>query len=276
MFIMLPLILPIVIAVFLIGWSVSRPYWRNYKRRLITQQPFQKDWRKILKKRIPYFRHMPVDLQLQLKQHIQIFIAEKKFIGCNGVVITDEIRVTIAAQACLLLLNRETNFYPNLTTILVYPTAFIKQQLNTNIDGVKFTTKNTLAGESWQTGKVILSWQDTLDGAEIPDDGHNVVIHEFAHQLDQENGSANGAPYLNKGQSYKTWSSVFNQQFIKLQQQAQHGIPSLFDYYGATNPAEFFAVASEVFFEQATILQKLYPALYEQLKLFYRVDPALW
>lgn len=273
---MFALLLPIVIAIVLIGYSVGKPRWREYQRDKIRRQPFSREWRKILQQRMPYFRGMPADLQLQLKQHIQVFIAEKRFVGCNGVVINDEIRVTIAAQACLLLLNRETGFYPNLTTILVYPSAFIKQQQSMNADGVQFTARNTLAGESWQTGRVILSWQDTVDGAEVPDDGHNVVIHEFAHQLDQENGLANGAPILNKGQNYKTWSNVFSQQFERLQQQAHHGIPSLFDYYGATNPAEFFAVASEVFFEQSALLHRHYPALYEQLKLLYRVDPVVW
>lgn len=273
---MLPLFLPVAIAVILIAYSIGKPRWRNYQRNKIRQQPFNKSWRKIIQQRMPYFRRMPTDLQLQLKQHIQVFIAEKNFIGCNGIEITDEIRVTIAAQACLLLLNRPTDFYPNLTTILVYPSAFVKQQQSLNSDGVQFTSRNTLAGESWQTGRVILSWQDTMNGADIPDDGHNVVIHEFAHQLDQENGLANGAPFLNKGQSYKTWSSVFTQQFERLQHQASQGIPSLFDYYGATNPAEFFAVASEVFFEQAAMLNRHYPELYHQLKLLYGVDPVVW
>lgn len=273
---MLSYLLPIFIGVLLIGFSMGKPYWRSYQRAKITNQPFKKEWRKIIQHRMPYFRQMPADLQLQLKQHIQVFLAEKNFIGCNGVIITDEIKVTVAAQACLLLLNRKTDFYPKLQTILVYPRAFVKSQLNKDASGVQFTTKMALAGESWDFGKVVLSWQDTIEGAKIPDDGRNVVIHEFAHQLDQENGRANGAPLLEKGQNYQCWSDVFSVQFELLKKQAETGEPSLFDYYGATNPAEFFAVASEVFFEKSASFYREHPKLYQQLKQYYQVDPVHW
>ena len=176
----------------------------------------------------------------------------------------------------MLLLNRKTNYYPKLKTILVYPSAFVKQQQNRHIDGVQFSQKVVLAGESWDFGKIVLSWQDTLIGAQIPDDGRNVVIHEFAHQLDQENGRANGAPILEAGQSYQCWSDVFSKQFEILQHQANAGAPSLFDYYGATNPAEFFAVASEVFFEQSRQFNHEYPQLYRQLTQYYKVNPLQW
>jgi Mlc titration factor MtfA (ptsG expression regulator) len=273
---MLPYLLPIFIGALLIGYSVGKPYWREYQRNKIRSEPFKKSWRKIIQQRMPYFGQMPTDLQLQLKQHIQVFLAEKTFEGCNGVKITDEIRITIAGQACLLLLNRKTNFYPKLQTILVYPRAFIKEQQNMGADGLRYSEKVALAGESWDFGKVVLSWQDTLEGAKVPDDGRNVVIHEFAHQLDQENGKANGAPILAKGQSYKCWSDVFSAQFEQLQRQEKMGSPSLFDYYGATNPAEFFAVTSEVFFEQAHQFHATHPMLYQQLKSYYQVDPVHW
>jgi Mlc titration factor MtfA (ptsG expression regulator) len=268
--------LPVFIALLLMAYLAGKPYWLAYKRRLIKAKPFKKQWRKIIQQRMPYFRQMPADLQLQLKQHIQVFLAEKEFVGCNGVVITDEIKITIAAQACLLLLNRKTNYYPKLQSILVYPSAFVKQQQTRNGDGVQFTQKMVLAGESWDFGKVVLSWQDTLVGAKIPDDGHNVVIHEFAHQLDQENGRANGAPILAAGQSYQSWSEIFSLQFEILKKQANTGAPSLFDYYGATNPAEFFAVVSEVFFEQSKQFSQQHPKLYQQLTQYYKVDPLYW
>ncbi|MFD2166104.1 zinc-dependent peptidase [Thalassotalea euphylliae] len=273
---MIEYILPIAIAVLLIGFSAGKPYWREYQRRRIKKQPFKKEWRQILQRRFPYFRQMPSDLQLQLKEHIQVFLAEKQFIGCNGVNITDEIRVTVAAQACLLLLNRKTDYYPKLTSILVYPSAFIKSQQSSDAAGVHFVQKTTLAGESWDFGKVVLSWQDTVDGADIPNDGKNVVIHEFAHQLDQENGPANGAPILGKDHSYQCWSSVFSEQYEQLKHKVHLGLPSLFDYYGATNPAEFFAVASEVFFEQSQQLNDMHPKLYKQLTQYYHVDPIHW
>ena len=269
-------LLPVFIGIAIIGYLVAKPYWRTYQRNKIKNRPFPKAWRKIIQQRMPYFKQMPADLQLQLKQHIQVFLSEKNFIGCNGVVITDEIRITVAAQACVLLLNRATNYYPKLTTILVYPRAFMKAQRSIGAGGVEHVQKMALAGESWDFGKVVLSWQDTIEGANTPDDGRNVVIHEFAHQLDQENGSANGAPILGEGQSYKSWSDVLSKQFKDLNQKAKTGKPSIFDYYGATNPAEFFAVASEVFFEQAKQLSTEHPTLYKQLKQYYHVDPIHW
>ena len=270
------ILLTITFAFAITGYLFSKPYVRTLKRNSIKQKPFTKAWRKIIQRRMPYFNQMPVDLQLQLKQHIQIFISEKKFIGCNGINITDEIKVTIAAQACLLLLNKNTNYYPKLRTILVYPSAFVKKQQQLNVDGTQSIESIALTGESWGFGRIVLSWQDSLAGAEQPNDGHNLVIHEFAHQLDQENGVANGAPILGKDQDYKTWSDVFNRQFSLLQQQVSLGQASLFDKYGATNPAEFFAVASEVFFEKAKQLSIQYPLFYRQMSAYYRVDPINW
>lgn len=255
---------------------IGTPYYRAYKRKKVAREPFKKEWRKIIQKRMPYFKTMPADLQLQLKRHIQVFLAEKKFLGFNGIVISDEIRVTIAAQACLLLLNRKTDYYPKLKSILVYPRGFVKQHQISDESGVLSTKHIALAGESWAYGKIVLSWQDTLKGAYLPDDGHNVVIHEFAHQLDQEDGFANGAPMLGSHQNYSCWADVFSAQYALLVQQAQSGTPSVFDYYGATNPAEFFAVASEVFFEKSAQLSREHPKLYQQLSQFYRVDPTSW
>jgi Mlc titration factor MtfA (ptsG expression regulator) len=273
---MLSLLLPLLIGVLLISILVAKPYYREYQRNKIKSQPFIKQWRKIIQQRIPYFRLMPADLQLQLKEHIQVFLAEKEFVGCNGVKITDEIRVTIAAQACLLLLNRKTDYYPKLQTILVYPRAFIKAQTKTGPGGVEYTQNQALTGESWDFGKIVLSWEDTLHGAEITNDGHNVVIHEFAHQLDQENGRANGAPVLGRGQSYQCWSKIFAKQFAVLKKQATLGEPSLFSYYGATEPAEFFAVATEVFFEKSKQFSYEHPSLYRQFTQYYKVDPVHW
>ena len=260
----------------MLGYFLGQRFWREYKRKLITNTPFKKSWRKIIQRQVPYFQTMPVDLQLQLKELIQIFIAEKRFVGKSGINIDDEIKVTIAAQACLLLLNRKTDNYPKLTTIVVYPSSFIKEQNNVRANGVVHHDRTTLVGESWGSGTLVLSWQATVEGARTPDDGHNVVIHEFAHQLDQENGTANGAPILGKNQDYHTWSQVFALEFSNLQQRIAEGETTLFDAYGATEPAEFFAVASEVFFEQSHQFNQLHPELYQQLSGYYRVDPIHW
>jgi Mlc titration factor MtfA (ptsG expression regulator) len=225
---------------------------------------------------VPYVRAMPADLQLQLKQHIQVFLAEKAFIGCDGLKITDEVRVTIAAQACLLILNRPRDYFPNLRQILVYPGSFVVNREHTDGIGVAHHARQVLSGESWSQGQVILSWHDTLEGAAIADDGQNVVIHEFAHQLDQETGFANGAPILRRRAHYARWSEVLGAEFNALQSRAMQGETSLFSDYGATDPAEFFAVISEVFFEQPQFMAAEHPALYRELTQFYRLDPLSW
>lgn len=272
---MLALLMILFVVSVLIGYILLKPKWIKHKRRLIKAQPFPKQWREIIKRNVPYFYTMPADLQLQLKQHILVFLKEKIFYGFQGIEINDEIRVTIAAHACLLLLNRETNYYPKLKSIYVYPAAFITQHQSKDTAGVVHENRRVLSGESWELGKVILSWQDTREGASIIDDGNNVVIHEFAHQLDQETGYANGAPFL-KQKNQQCWSNVLSSEYQTLVEQSARGEASLLDKYGATNAAEFFAVASEVFFEQPREMLNRHPQLYQLLQDFYCVNPAIW
>lgn len=272
--------LTLLIVVCLVGafivWLVGEPSWIERRRRRVRRQPFPAAWREILRRRVPYVRGLPADLQLQLKKLMQVFLAEKVFIGCGGLIITEEMRVTIAAQACLLLLNRRRpGYYPNLSQILVYPGAFVVDKVHTGPAGVLQEQRQVLAGESWSQGQVILSWDDTLDGAAQAGDGRNVVIHEFAHQLDQEKGDANGAPTIPR-RHRERWARVFGNEFARLQQQAEQGEATLLNHYGATNPAEFFAVASEVFFEQSAQMAEQHPALYAELSRYYRVNPLSW
>ncbi|MDP3821101.1 MAG: zinc-dependent peptidase [Burkholderiales bacterium] len=272
----MPLLLLTIATLLVLGWLLREPLFAEWRRQRIRRQPFPPEWRQILRQRWPYFHTMPADLQLQLKKHVQVFLAEKAFIGCNGLVVTDEMRVTIAAQACLLLLNRRGAGFANLRQILVYPGAFVVRKLHADGSGVLQEQRRALAGESWSQGQVILSWEDTLEGAQLPDDGHNVVIHEFAHQLDQENGPANGAPHLRGRGRRARWARVMSAEFAVLQQRAASGQPSLLSDYGATDPAEFFAVASEVFFEQPQRLAAEHAALYRELSGLYRVNPLSW
>ena len=272
---MLPLLLIFFITAFAVTFILVKPKLIERRRDNIRNQPFPKKWREILRQNMPYFYNMPADLQLQLKQHLLVFLKEKKFLGFEGIKINDEIKVTIAAQACLLLLNRDSHYYPKLKSIYVYPEAFITNHPTRDATGVVHEQRRVLSGESWELGKVVLSWNDTKNGARIVDDGRNVVIHEFAHQLDQETGSANGAPFL-KHKNRQCWSDVLLQEFEVLQAQMRSGEVSLLDKYGATNPAEFFAVASEVFFEKSQAMQHLHPRLYTQLQGLYQVNPALW
>ena len=265
------------IALLVAVWFASEPIVVGYRRAKLRRRPFPEAWREILRRRVPYFRLLPADLQLQLKKHIQVFLAEKVFVGCADLEVTEEMRVTIAAQACLLLLNRRrADYFPNLRQILVYPGAFIVDRVSTDGAGVLQEQRHVLSGESWSQGQVILSWDDVIDGAAVVDDGRNVVIHEFAHQLDQHNGHANGAPLLIGRGRYARWARVLGEEFDRLHERARQGLPSLFSYYGATNPAEFFAVASEVFFEQAGRMMEEHPELYREFSRFYRVDPLSW
>ncbi len=265
-----------VVALLAVAWLVFEPALTAWRRRKLRSRPFPVAWRDILKQRVPYVRLLPADLQLQLKRHIQVFMAEKEFIGCAGLPITDEVRVTIAAQACLLLLNRRTDYFHDLKSVLVYPDSFLVSRARPDEAGVLHEQRQALSGESWSQGKVILSWQDVLIGAADVSDGRNVVIHEFAHQLDQEDGQANGIPLIHRGVFRQRWTEVFTAEFVRLQQQAVHHQPTLLDHYGATDPAEFFAVASETFFEQPAHLVQQHPALYELLSRYYQVNPLSW
>lgn len=267
------------LAALLLGasaWLWGQPMQRALSRARVRRQPFPRAWREVLQRRWPAYSQLPADLQLQLKKHVQVLVAEKAFIGCQGLVVTDEMRVLVAAQAALLLLNRRAGYFRNLRQILLYPGAFVVDRPATQNNGVVHDQRRALAGESWQQGQVILSWADVLDGAAVADDGHNVVIHEFAHQLDQESGPANGAPLLGQRSRYARWAQVMNAEFNALQLRVQNDQPSLLDAYGATDPAEFFAVCSETFFERPQELAAAHPALFQELAQYYATNPLSW
>jgi hypothetical protein len=272
----MPLLLLLTLGLIPLTWLIGEPLYRRWQQRRLARRPFPAVWRSILMRRVPLYRRLPTDLQLQLKRRIQVFLAQTPFIGCAGQPITDEVRVTIAAHACLLLLNRRRWHFPRLRQVLVYPGAFVVERMHHARGGVLQEQRQVLSGESWSQGQVILSWQDVLEGAEIVDDGRNVALHEFAHQLDQETGSANGAPWLGSARRHARWARVFSSEFARLRATAAQGLPTLLNAYGASDPAEFFAVATEVFFEQAPQLAAQCPALYRELSDYYRIDPLSW
>ncbi|HEX4764051.1 MAG TPA: M90 family metallopeptidase [Usitatibacter sp.] len=257
-------------------WVVVEPWLVERRRRKLRALPFPARWREIIDRQVPLARGLPPRLRRQLESQMQVFLAEKSFVGCDEQPIDDEVRVTIAAQACLLALERPHAPFPRLRTILVYPSAFAVHRLRPEPSGVLQETRSVLSGESWAQDRVVLSWEDVLRGTSIPDDGTNVVIHEFAHQLDQEKGYANGAPWLGRRDRYHRWSSVLGSEYARLQQQIALGEPTLIDPYGASAPAEFFAVVSELFFERPHDMALAHPALYAQLVLLYHVDPRKW
>lgn len=266
-------------ALVLILLLLGQPWLRACRQRRLLTHPFPAHWRRVLQRRVPLLKRMPVDQQLKLKKCIQIFVAEKTFIGCAGLQVTEEMRVVIAAQACLLVMNRSMQHFDHVRQILVYPGSFLVKRTVTDDVGVQSDQRQVLSGESWAQGQVILSWLDVLEGAAVSDDGRNVVLHEFAHQLDQENGAAQGAPLPAAGDTQhnpERWKRVLGQAYEHLQDQAHRGEQGLFDHYGAQSPAEFFAVVTEVFFEQGTEMGERYPALYQELRGYYKVDPASW
>ncbi len=220
------------------------------------------------------FHRLSPDDQSELLGHMNVFLAEKSFEGCGGLEITDRIRVVVAAQACMLLLHHEApHYYPGLYTVLIYPDAYAAPMREVLPDGIVVEGMSARLGESWTHGVVVLSWSDVRASAADLADGHNVVFHEFAHQLDQEDGMADGAPLLDQGSQYIAWARTLGGEFRKLQAMTALGHHSSIDRYGATNPAEFFAVITEAFFERPGALHKKHPELYEQLKMFYKQDP---
>jgi Mlc titration factor MtfA (ptsG expression regulator) len=265
------LILPIVAFVVLLALVIPR--WRL---RRALNAPFPPEWVEILEHNIQVYRQLPMPLRLQLRKLIKQFLHQKHFSGAGGLEITDEIRVTIAAEACMLVLNRSSAVYPALRYIIVYPTAFIARHENRDEAGVVQNQSRDLLGESWQNGKVILSWDSVLHGSRNFLDGQNVVLHEFAHQLDSETGNTNGAPLLGGASSYQVWSQVLSGEYEELLSDTRHRRRSLIDHYGATNPAEFFAVATETFFEKPKQMAKEHEELFEVLKSYYRIDPRDW
>ncbi len=264
------------VGLMMAAWLWGPASLAGWRRARVRRQPFPQAWREVLRQRMPAFARLPADVQLQLKKHAQVLIAEKPFIGCAGLAITEEMRVLVAVQAALLLLNRSAGYFINLRQVLIYPGAFVVARQTADADGLSHDTRRALAGESWQQGQVLLSWLDVLQGAADPQDGHNVVLHEFAHQLDQEAGAANGAPWQ-VGRAHRArWAHVMNTEFQRLRESLARGEPGLFDGYAASEPAEFFAVATEVFFERPSELARLHAELYGELQNFYRADPRQW
>jgi Mlc titration factor MtfA (ptsG expression regulator) len=268
--------LGLVVVVGMTGAALAAPTLaRAWRRQRIAGRPFPAAWRDIVRRRVPLASELPAAQQLRLKKHIQVLLADVPFIGCAGLQVNDEMRVTIAAQAAFLLLGRGGSF-SNLREVLVYPGHFVVPRSEMGAGGVVHEARDVLAGQSWQRGQIIVAWDAVLDGAVDPHDGVNVVMHEFAHQLDQDTGAANGAPYVGRGALQQAWARVMNQEFAALREGLARAQPSLIGPYAATSPAEFFAVTTELFFEKPAALAAERPELYEQLKRCYRLDPASW
>lgn len=244
------------------------------RRRKLRAQPFPKDWLATIERDVPFFSRLSTRDQGELLGHVQVFLAEKRFEGCAGLEVTDEMRVIIAAQACLLLLHRKTDYFPLLLTILVYPSGYLAEE-NYPLEG--HVWQEGMAPRLGETGRrmgtMVLAWDAAKSGASDPSDGKNLVLHEFAHQLDFENHASDGAPVLATREEQSSWQQVMQSEFRLLRAADETGIPTLLDTYGATNPAEFFAVSIEAFFERPWLLRARHPRLYAELQNYFRQDP---
>ncbi|MCF6289249.1 MAG: zinc-dependent peptidase [Proteobacteria bacterium] len=256
----------IIVAIFVVLYLVRIP--KKLRRKKLYKSEFPTQWVEILQKNFALYSHLPEDLLRQLHGHINIFLHEKNFVGYKGIIIDDTIRVVIAAQACVLLLNRKTNYYPHLTNILIYPNAFNHAQQKSN----QITGR---LGESWHRGPIVLSWQHSHQGGANMHDGHNLIMHEFAHQLDQENGNSDGLPILQYN-NIAQWSKILSKEFKTLKIKSKLKKNKFIDEYGATNPAEFFAVITEHFIEQPRQFKKKHPDLYLELQKYYQINPIEW
>lgn len=235
--------------------------------------PFPAEWSRLIDVRVPIARALPPEDRRELEELVQVFLEEKTFEGAQGLVVTDEMRVTIAAQACLLLLHRDHRVYPDLDTVLIYPSAYLVK--TTRRDGsVVIEGDEARLGESWQRGLVVLAWDSVRGTSARTGTGHNVVLHEFAHQLDAEDGSVDGAPPLESRARYVAWARVLGDEYEDLVLRLHAGRPTDIDGYAATSPPEFFAVVTELFFDSPVALRRRHPELYDALAGFYRQDPA--
>jgi MtfA peptidase len=269
-------LLVVAVAAAIIAAIVGGPYLRSRRRRRLRTLPLPDAWQPILDTYVRGHRRMPPALRQRWHDAIKVFLDEKRFIGCDGLAVSEEMRVAIAAQACLMTCNRSGSSFEDVRWILVYPTAFHVTRHEVDEAGVETQERALLTGESWDSGRVIIAWDEVWRAAHEGWEGESVVLHEFAHQLDQESGAVDGAPLLSGRGTYDAWAAVLGDEYAALQAQAARGDPGVLDHYGASDPGEFFAVATEAFFEAPADMRVEHPRLYAQLRAYYNVDPAAW
>lgn len=263
------------------------PFFTARRRKKLLERPFAPERERVLEENVALYRRLPSAARRRLRDVARVLIAEKSWEACGelrGRPVTDEMKLTIAAQAGLLLLGLgldplRDELYPNVQSVLVYPAAFTSSGPRpvAPVGPVSVVSEGfTNLGEAWHQGPVILSWADAKRGGMDGSDGHNVVLHEFAHKLDMLDGAVNGTPPLESAEQVARWKDVMTGEYIQLSRAAALGVPTVLSPYGATNPGEFFAVATEAFFERGAEVRVHHPAMYEALKGYYGQDPAGW
>ncbi len=246
--------------------------WR--RARVLRRHPIAaRSWNRVVRQ-LRVLDGLDVGELTRLRESATLFLHDKSIVSTRGLRLTDTMRISIAAQACLLILNLDIDYFREIVEIVLYPDSFVVPRDDYDESGVVHSTRHVLAGESWEQGPVILSWADAKPGACPFGRGTNVVIHEFAHKLDMLTGTANGMPPLHRDMDPASWTRAFSEAFEALRQQLRRPRGPVIDPYAAESPAEFYAVLSEAFFEQPQLVREQLPAVYHELRLFYRQDPA--
>jgi MtfA peptidase len=251
-------------------------WWRRLSRADVIAQTFPDEYRELVLQRVPLARQLDTAERSKLEALIRIFLSEKNFEGAPGFELSAEMRLVVAARACLLVLHRielDEPLYPDLDTIILYPSAYRAPQARRQ-GAVVIEGEQARLGESWSRGVVVLSWAAVQSGGANLADGHDVVLHEFAHQLDGEDGVMDGTPELDAIERYAQWSEVMGAEYAALRGAVERHRKTSIDRYGATNEAEFFAVVVESFFEKPLFLERRHPELYIELRDYFRFDPA--
>jgi Mlc titration factor MtfA (ptsG expression regulator) len=261
-------------AVAVLAWLIGAPLLRERRRRAAMARPLPPALRAHVERNLPLRARLPAPLVARHDALVGAFLDEKEFVGCDGLEITDEIRATIAAYACLLVLGRRGH-YDSLHSVLVYPTGFWVEDEVEDDSGVVERRRRDLSGEAWEASRIILSWEDVLEATHRPGEGYNVAVHEFAHHLEVEGlglASVDGV----RPRSLEAWSADLSDEYEALAAAVDRGEDTLLDPYGAEDPTEFFAVATEEFYDRPVELRAAHPRLYALLVEFYGIDPAAW
>ncbi len=249
---------------------------RQRRRRKLIATPFPEEWENTLRQSVGHFSLISAEQQQKMRDGVRVMLAEKEWEGCRGLELTDAMRVVIAASAGVLILSFADFYFDNVQTILVYPDAFVVKQEHAIAGGATIEEDSERLGEAHQRGPILLAWEDVQENARKPGFGENLVFHEFAHQLDMLNGAFDGTPNLPTRALADRWAKIMNDEYRRLQRAERRGRATVLDPYGATNPAEFFAVATECFFDAPRTMRQAYPDLYQLFRDYYRQDPAAW
>jgi len=249
-------------------------WFKSRRRKSLLETPLDENQRIVVDRAVPLYRRFAAPQRQRLEGLVGIFLDEIDFEGCGGQTIDDEVRLTIAGRASLLLVGREGDLFSKLRTVLVYPSEYVAPGNELMPDGTVFEGPDRRLGESWSIGSVVLAWDEVVSGGTGGSGSLDVVLHEFAHQLDAENGPVDGAPFLPSAEARQQWAEVLSRAYNDLEQQVEWGRQTFLDPYAATNPAEFYSVLTEYFFVRPIALRHHFPDLYRQLHVCYGLDPA--